>query len=199
MKVGIIGAGRIGGTLARGLTGAGHTVLVGVRGGAAFDGAEVADVPTAAAFGEAVILAVPFGGVPDLGRELGGLLAGRVVIDATNPFPDRDGKMAEDALRHGSGMATADLLPGARVAKAFNTLMWTDLGQQGGRGFAMAIAGDDAGALQAAATLVEGMGFEPVVAGGLAATRRFDSGRPAYGTPMRAPELRGALDQAGDA
>lgn len=203
MNVGIVGAGHIGGTLARQFVAAGHHVRLGARdlGAAAALAAELGpsasagSAADAAAFGEVVVVAVPYGAWPELGRALGDALAGKVVVDATNPYAARDGDLAARAAADpaGSGAFAARFVPRARVVKAFNSLSAGDLATRGGRGLGMALAGDDPAAVAAAAALVRDAGLEPVVAGPLAEARRFDAGRPAYGAPLPPAELRAAL------
>lgn len=73
----------------------------------------------AARSGEAVIVATRYGTWPHLGRTLGAILAGRLVVDVTNPYPERDGATADEALARGSGLATVAWLLGAWMVKAF--------------------------------------------------------------------------------
>lgn len=202
MKISIIGSGHIGGTLARAFARHGHEIFLAARDAAALKpladelNARTGTPVEAAAFGDPVIVATPFGAWPDLAVAIGPLLAGRTVVDATNPYPERDGPMAHAALTRGSGLATAALLPDAHVVKAFNTLFWKDLAEQGGRGFAMAMAGDDPGALATVGSLVRDAGFEPVTAGGIAEARRFDPGQPAYAKTLTPQALSEALAAA---
>lgn len=204
MKVAIIGTGNIGGTLARSLSRAGHDVVLGVRDPAKADalagatGATIASPRDAAAAGDAVIVAIPFAGWPELAGDISEAVSGKVVVDAGNPYPDRDGDMAREAVADGRGSAlsVAAWLPGAQVAKAFNTLFWRDLSDKAGQGFGMAFAADGAAARATAETLIRDAGFEPVSAGGLADSRRFDPGAPAYGSVLTPAALPAALARA---
>jgi predicted dinucleotide-binding enzyme len=137
----------------------------------------------AAAFGEAVLVSVPYGALPAVGKEVGDLLKGKVVIDTCNPFPSRDGEIAEWARKKGAGLASAELLPGARLVRAFNAVSWVRMGsvhEEPGR-VGMPIAGDDARAVELASRLVRDIGFEPVLVGGLAMGRFLMPGTPLAG------------------
>lgn len=201
MRIAIIGAGNIGGTLARLLGHAGHEIVLGVRDRdkvAALTeeiGATIASPRDAAAAGDVVIVAIPFAGWPELAENIAAAVEGKVVIDAGNPYPDRDGAMAEEAVAggRGSALAVAGWLPKARVAKAFNTLFWRDLADRAGQGLGMAYAADDSVARDITAALIREAGFVPVAAGGLADSRRFDPGAPAYGAAMPPDKLEAAL------
>jgi hypothetical protein len=204
MKIGVIGSGHIGATVGRHLVKAGHDVkfaardLVKLLPLAAELGshASTGSPREAALFGEVVIFATPYGAWPALGRDLAPLLSGKIVVDAANPYPQRDGDMARQALDGGSGLFTASYLPGARLVKAFNTLPWKILANEGGTGLAMAIAGDDEAAVQTVARLVRDAGFEPVIAGPLSEAKRLDPGAPAYAKSLSPQGLRLVLAKA---
>lgn len=206
-KIGIIGAGHIGGNLARLWVRAGHEVLLSsrhpdeLRGLAQSLGpkARVGTVREAAAFGDVVLISVPYAALPGLGRELSQELAGRIVLDTGNPYPARDGDMAVQARRKGTGVASAEFLPGVRLVRAFNAINSTDLVSQAHRKgplVAIPLAADDKEALAVAEELVRDAGFEPVVVGSLARAREFDVGTPVYTRLLTAPELRRALGLA---
>ncbi len=158
MEVGIIGAGMIGGTLARRLAERDARVALGTRRAAdprlAALPPEVARVTPAEAarFGAATIVAVPFSAWPGLMAELGPALDGRVVLDTSNAIPGRDGAEADKALASGagSGAAVAALLPRARIVKAFNTVYYATLAAGGTPPIAIPLAGDDAAAVATA-------------------------------------------------
>jgi hypothetical protein len=197
MKIGIIGAGHIGGTLGHLLSGAGHEILYGTRNPAAVS-AKAGTPAEAATFGEVVLFAGPFGAWPDFARGNSAALAGKILIDASNPYPDRDGPMAEAVVASGKGSAASvrDLLPDCRLVQAFNTIYWIDLRDQAGRAvekLAMPIAGDDAGAVATAAALARDAGFDPVVVGGLERSIELDPGSPIYAKSMTAAQVRAAL------
>ena len=199
LKIGIVGSGRVGGTLGGVWAKAGHQVMFSSRNIAhdrelaARVGANArAGTPReAVAFGEVVLVSVPYGALPDVGKEVGELLKGKVVIDTCNPFPSRDGEIAEWARKKGAGLASAELLPGARLVRAFNAVSWVRMGavhEEPGR-VGMPIAGDDARALEVASRLVRDIGFEPVLVGGLAMGRFLMPGTPLAGE-MAPAEIR---------
>jgi AAA family ATP:ADP antiporter len=204
MNIGIIGAGRIGGTLGELWVKAGHRVLLSSRHPenlkdlAARLGplARVGTPREAAAFGEVILIAVPYGALPQVGRDFAAEMRGKVVLDAANPFPGRDGPVAEEARRKGTGVASAQHLPGVRLVRAFNTIPSTvlrDEAHRAGERIAVPLAADDREALAVATRLVEAAGFEPVAVGPLARAREFDPGTPVFGRGLTARELRQRL------
>jgi 8-hydroxy-5-deazaflavin:NADPH oxidoreductase len=204
LKIGIIGAGHIGGTLAALWVQAGHEVLISSRHpdelrplaqslGAR---ARVGTPAQAAAFGPVVLISVPYGALPQVGHDLQSQLAGKIVLDTGNPYPDRDGAMALEARRKGTGVASAEFLPGVRLVRAFNAINSGDLKSEAHRSgalIAIPLAGNDPEALAVAQQLVRDAGFEPVVVGGLDRAREFDVGTRVYTQLLTAPELRRAL------
>ncbi|HVP32448.1 MAG TPA: NAD(P)-binding domain-containing protein [Steroidobacteraceae bacterium] len=204
LKIGIIGTGHIGGTLARLWVAAGHEVLVSSRhpeelkglAGSLGPKARVGTPREAAVFGDVVVVSVPYGALPQVGRELKAELAGKIVLDTCNPYPSRDGDMAVEARRLGTGVADPQFLPGTRLVRAFNAINSGDLASQAhraGEPVAIPLAGDDAQALAVAERLVRDAGFSPVVVGPLSRAREFDVGTPVYTRLMTAPQLRAAL------
>lgn len=204
VKIGIIGAGRIGGALAELWAKAGHAVLLSSRHPERLEAlaarlgplASTGYPQEAASFGEVVLIAVPYHATPQVGRDYADELRGKVVLDAGNPQPHRDGEMAHAARAKGAGLASAEFLPDVRLVRAFNTLPWTTLrneAHRAGERVAIPLASDDAEALEIAARLVRDAGFEPVVVGPLARAREFDVGAPGYGGPYTARQLRAAL------
>ena len=196
MKIGIVGSGRVGGTLGAVWARAGHAVMFSSRSLendralAAKTGpnASAGTPREAAAFGEVVMVSVPYGALPEVGRELADLIEGKVLIDTCNPFVGRDGEIAVWAREKGAGLASAELLPGARIVRAFNAIGAARMGMAHvppGR-IGMPIAGDDAQAIAVASRLVRDIGFEPVLIGGLAKGRHLMPGTPLAGE--RAPE-----------
>lgn len=202
--IGIIGSGRLGGTVGTLWAKAGHPVLFSSRNPdrlkelveAAGPNARAGTPAEAIAFGQALLLAVPYGALPQLGQELGAALSGKVVLDACNAVPARDGDVARIAAERGIGVTSAGFLPGARLVRAFNTLGARVLAEQAHRAgdpVAIPLAGDDAGALEVAAALVRDAGFEPVVAGPLSRAPDFAMGARGYGKVVPAAELRSIL------
>lgn len=204
LKIGIIGTGHIGGTLATLWVGAGHEVLMSSRHPQELQAlahslgpkAHVGTPAEAARFGEVVLMSVPYGALPQVGRELKNDLAGKIVLDTGNPYPERDGQMAVEARRKGTGVASVEYLPGVRLVRAFNAINSGDLRSEAhrkGAPIAIPLAGDDPQALQVAEQLVKDAGFAPVVVGGLAKAREFDVGTPVYTRLMTEAQLKAAL------
>jgi predicted dinucleotide-binding enzyme len=118
------------------------------------------------------------------------------VIDLTNPYPDRDGPMAEQARKEGPGVADPKYLPGAHLVRAFNSIIYTNLdslAHRAGEPAAIPVAGDDEHAVTVTSQLVRDAGFEPVMVGPLSSARLFDVGSPVYVKVMTAAELRKQL------
>ena len=204
LKIGIIGAGHIGGTLGRLWVEAGHEVLLSSRHPEELRSlaqslgprARVGTPREAARFGDVVLVSVPYGALPEVGRDLKAELAGKVVLDTGNPYPQRDGSMAVEARARGTGVASAQYLPGVRLVRAFNAINAGDLrseAHRSGEPIAIPLAGDDPPALAIAQRLVRDAGFEPVVVGPLSRAREFDVGSAVYTRLMTAPQLRQAL------
>lgn len=190
-RIGVIGSGNVGSAIGGAWVRRGHEVMFASRNLdhdkalAAKLGAKArAGTPQEAAkFGEVVLLAVPYGALPELGKTLKAELDGKVVIDACNPFPGRDGDIANWAREKGAGLASAELLPGARIVRAFNAIGAARMGsahEAPGR-IGMPIAGDDKEALAIASRLIRDVGYEPVVIGGLAMGRHLIPGTPLAG------------------
>jgi predicted dinucleotide-binding enzyme len=206
MRIGIIGGGRIGATAARLFTGAGHEVAIAnSRGPESLtelitelgDGARAATVEEAASFGDAVLVAIPFAAYRDLPADT---LADRVVIDAMNYYPSRDGNIGElDDDSTTSSELLAAHAPRARVVKAFNTVNWQvlrDRAEPGGGNdrVALFLAGDDSKAKALVSGLIEEIGFAPVDTGSLAqGGRRQQAGSTLFGEVVTESEGRGVL------
>jgi predicted dinucleotide-binding enzyme len=198
-KIGIVGSGRVGSAIGAVWVKAGHEVMFSSRNiehdqalaARLGSGARAGTPREAAAFGEVVMVSVPYGALPSVGKDLGDLLKGKVVIDTCNPFPGRDGKIAEWAREKGAGLASAELLPGARLVRAFNAIGSARMGsahQEPGR-VGMPIAGDDAQAVAVASRLIREIGYEPVLIGGLDKGRYLIPGSPLAGE-RSAEEIR---------
>jgi predicted dinucleotide-binding enzyme len=205
LRIGIIGAGHIGGTLAALWVSSGHEVMISSRHPDQLQGlarslgprAHVGTPHEAAAFGDVVVVSVPYGALPQIGRDLKSELAGKIVLDTGNPYPQRDGEMAVEARAKGTGVASAEYLPGVRLVRAFNAINSGDLRSEAhrkGAAVAIPLAGDDPQALQVAQQLVKDAGFEPVVVGPLSRAREFDVGTSVYTRLLTATELRKALN-----
>ena len=201
LKIGIIGTGRIGGALARHWAAAGHEVFVSSRNPdelrplAAEIGGQAGTACEAAAFGDVVLVSIPYAAMPQIGMDCAAELRGKIVLDTSNPVERRDGAMALEAQQKGAGVATAELLPGTRVVRAYNCIPAASLANEANREperIAIPIGGDDAEAIAVAERLVRDSGFDPVVIGDLAATRSFDLGQPLAQGVRSAAELRRA-------
>lgn len=204
LKIGIIGTGDIGGALARHWGAAGHQLVISSRHPEQLQAlakeigpnVKVGTAREAAAFGEVVLISVPYGATPQVGRDYAAELKGKVVLDTGNPYPSRDGDMAVRDRKRGTGVASAEYLPGTRLVRAFNAINAGPLAQEGFRKperIGIPLASDDAAALKIAAQLVSDAGFDPVPVGGLTRAREFDYGTPVYVRGMTATELRKAL------
>jgi predicted dinucleotide-binding enzyme len=204
LKIGVIGAGHIGGALATLWAKAGHELVISSRHPEELEGlarslgpkARTGTPREAAVFGDVVLISIPYGALPQVGRDLQRELAGKIVLDTGNPYPQRDGDMANEARRKGTGVASAEFLPGTRLVRAFNAINSNDLrseAHRAGEPVAIPLAGDDAEALAVAQRLVRDAGFEPVVVGPLSRAREFDVGTPVYTRVMTAPQLRKEL------
>lgn len=210
MKIGIIGSGNIGATAARLFARAGHEVtLSNSRGGAGLESlvaelggrARATGVEEAARFGEVVLVAVPFGKYEALPAAA---FDGKVVIDANNYYPQRDGNFAQlDGGETTSSELLASHLKGARLVKGFNTIWFEHLAQQGdarlpkGDRRAIFIAGDDEEAKREVARLVEEIGFAAVDTGSLReGGRQQQVGSPVYNKELTARAAAAVLAAA---
>src|SRR5262249_54297149 len=127
-------------------------------------------VAQAVAFGDALFFAVPYGALPQLGRDYGGAPYRQNVLHAFQSLPARDGVIADEVEREGIGITSQKYLPRTHLVRAFNTLSYTIFVREAHRPdpkLAIPIAGDDGEALAIAAGLVRDAGFEPVVVGKL--------------------------------
>jgi 8-hydroxy-5-deazaflavin:NADPH oxidoreductase len=204
MKIGFIGSGNIGGAIGELLAKAGHEVFFSSRNpdnlkplvARVGPRARAGTPKEAIAFGDVVFIGVPFSSMPQIGQDYAAALKGKIVFDAGNPNPRRDGPVAEAAVAKGAGLATAELLPGARIVRAFNQLnfkVFLSEAHRAGDRVAVPLGGDDQQALAVASRLVTEAGFEPVVVGSLAASKSFDSSQPIFLKAMTARELKAAL------
>jgi predicted dinucleotide-binding enzyme len=202
-RIGTLGAGRIGGTLGTLWLEAGYEVMFSSRNPDELKPmadklgprAKAGTVAQAIEFADAVLLAVPYGALPGIGKEHAQALAKKqVVIDACNPFPHRDGEVATWARKKGAGRATAELLPGAKLVRAFNAISWARLPDIG-KGTGMPIAGEDARAIELASQLIRAVGFEPVLVGDLEMGRHLVPGTPLAGehTPEEIRRIAASL------
>jgi hypothetical protein len=206
-KIGIVGSGHIGGNLGILLAKAGYEILYSSRHPETLNDLVTASGPKACAgtvdeaiaFGDVILLSVPLKAIPEFSVQTKDALKGKIVIDTSNPYPERDGEIGEEGRKEPGGMGTfvARLLPGARIIRAFNTVYFEDLKRtinKAGERIGIPIAGDDQEGLNAAVELVEQAGLEPVVVGSLGTSNLFDVGTAVYATSAPAKEIRGRLD-----
>jgi predicted dinucleotide-binding enzyme len=200
IKIGIIGSGNIGGTLGEFWAKAGHQVLFSSRNpenlkplvekiGAQ---ARAGTVKEAIAFGDVILIAVPYGSMAQISKDYAKDLAGKIVMDTGNAVLARDGELGKEAREKGVGLTTQRLLPGARVVRAFNTLgvgrLRSNVNRAEGR-IGIPMAGDDQEALKVASQLVRDAGFDPAVLGGMDRSRLFEQTNPLYGQIISAQEM----------
>jgi len=204
MRIGIIGSGRQGGALGLQWAKAGHEVLFSSRNpgnlkdlvAKAGPKARAGTPAEAAKFGDVILIAVPYGELPNVARDNVAFMKGKIVIDVGNPRVDRDGPMAAEALKKGTGIASAEYLPGVRLVRALNALSFVQVerdAHRAGEKLGIPVAGDDKQAVDTVVQLVTDAGFDPVVVGGLARAREFDAGTPVYVKGLTAAQLKTAL------
>ena len=167
MKCAIIGKGNVGTAIGNGLIRAGHEVRYGHRG-------TMEPVHEAAAWGEVVLLAVPYTGVKDAVQSIGSAADGKTLIDVTNALTPA----MDLAIGHSTSAAEElqKMLPRAHVVKAFNTVFAQNQGsgRVGTEQLTAFIAGDDPGARKTALQLAGDIGFDPVDVGGLKSARYLE-------------------------
>lgn len=205
LRIGVVGSGRIGSTLGGLWVKAGHEVMFSDRDAEQAKkvanelgkGARTGTPEEAVAFGDAVLIAVPYGALPAVARQVGAQLAGKVVIDPNNPVPARDGELGAQAKAKGAAVSTAAILPGARLVRSFNSWGYMVMAREANRPaprMGMPVAADDPRALEVGLALVRDAGFDPVPAGSLAASKAYDLGSSVSGRVLTADELRQALN-----
>jgi hypothetical protein len=206
MKIGVIGSGRIGSTLGGLWAKAGHEVMFSDRdpeqAKRAAEGAggrsRTGSVEQAVAFGDVVLIAVPYKALPEIQKQVGAQLKGKVLVDPNNPLPARDGDMAVPAQAKGAAVSTAAMFPGARLVRSFNSWGYALMAREANRPaprMALPVAADDPATLKIGLQLVDDAGFDPVDAGSLAASKVYDLGSALSGRVLTAPELKQALQQ----
>jgi 8-hydroxy-5-deazaflavin:NADPH oxidoreductase len=195
MRIGVLGAGKIGGTLARKWLDAGHEVLVSSRHPEEVKALPAGELREAAGFGDVVLLAVPWAAVTETADLASTAVAGRILIDATNAFgPDGPLDMGEG----GSSRVVAERFLGTRLVKCFNTAVWTRLRDEGRlpgdpERLAVFVAGDDDTAKDTVAALASDAGFDAVDAGSLRDGRRLEPDGPVFNVPLTAAQARQRL------
>jgi predicted dinucleotide-binding enzyme len=203
-RIGIIGSGNIGGTIGGLWVKKGHSVFFSSRHPDELKDmvaklgslAQAGTVERAVAFGDVLFIAVPYGAIPQIGKDYSAAMKGKVMLDACNAVSSRDGAVADEVEQNGIGVTTQRYFPGVRIVRAFNTMSYMVFAREANRPdpkLAIPIAGDDPQALQIAASLVRDAGFDPVTVGTLADARRFQRGQAGYGQQVTAAELKQKL------
>lgn len=206
VKIGVIGSGRLGGAVGTLFAKAGHPVLFSSRhpeelkplAEQAGPNARTGTVADAVAFGDVILIAVPYSAMPELSRDYGKAMSGKLILDATNPVISRDGEPAKAAQEKGVGEFSAAYFPNAKLVRAFNSFgagTFTRESNRSGEKYGVPIAGDDPAAMRTAAQLVRDAGFEPVEVP-LARAREFAPPGPLFTRAMPASDLRKALGVA---
>lgn len=207
MRIGIIGAGFIGRAVAQLAIAAGHSVMLSNSRGpqtmssvlSGIAGSQIGTVEAAAGFGDVVLVAIPLEHYASLPAQW---LAGKIVLDANNYYPERDGHIdALDRFETTTSRLLAEHLAGATVVKVFNAILAGDLLEHGRPSGAadrraLPIAADDAEAKVRVVQLLDELGFDAVDGGGLDDSWRFERAKPAYCKPLDKQGLQAALAAA---
>jgi predicted dinucleotide-binding enzyme len=202
--IGTVGAGHIGSTIGGLWVKNGHKVLFSSRHPEELRDlvaglgplAQAGTVEQAIAFGDVVLLTVPYGALPQIGRDYATQLKGKIVLDTCNAVAARDGAVADEVEANGIGVTSQKYLPGTRLVRAFSSISYKIFASEANRPdpkLAVPIAGDDQDAVRIAASLVRDAGFDPVVVGKLADARLFQRGGPGWLQQLSANELKQKL------
>ena len=216
MEIGIVGSGMVGGAVGKLWAKAGHRVFFSSRHPTQLDGlvadvgpnAQCGNVDEAIAFGEVLLVSIPYNALAAFGENYRSQLAGKIVMETGNPYFQRDGNLAGEILdsRLGTGHWSARFLPGTRLVRAYNSVWDRTLVNEAHRTpqslnitrdvvmrVGVPLASDDAEAMEIVAGLVRDSGFDPVCVGPLSRAREFDIGMPVFNTNMSGIEIRQAL------
>jgi predicted dinucleotide-binding enzyme len=207
MRIGVIGAGWLGGTVGARWVKAGHEVLFSTRHPERLQNlptelganASVGSVADAAAFGPVVLIATPFAAMAAIGHDHRQALQGKIVLDATNSWPSES--LAGETAKNGVGLTSARLLAGTQLVRAFSAVDATavEASAAGSRErLAVPLAGDDREAIDVAVQLVRDAGCDPLVVGDLAAGRGFERHGPGFRANTTLPKLRQLLELPGN-
>lgn len=203
-KIGVIGAGALGGAVGRVLVKAGYEVKFSSRHPEEVAAmvrelgprASVGTPREAAEFGSVLLFAVPYEALPQLGRDLKDDISGKIVLDACNVSSKTDSSLVQEVEADGAGPTSAKLLSDTRLVRAFSAVDATQVEasfKNEREKLGVPLAGDDAEAVQIAAQLVRDAGCEPVIVGNLAACKSFDRDGPGWRANTTAPNLRHLL------
>ena len=207
-KVGIIGSGNIGGNLGLHLAKAGYEVMFSSRhpeqlkelADRAGSNASTGAIMEAAQFGDIIVISIPFWAMEDLSEEIQGYVEDKLIIDTTNPYPERDGGMAQQVRDSSKGSTefVSDLFPSSYVTKAFNTIYYKYLINEAfkpeGERFALPYSGNDDRAVEALASLIDDIGFGGVYVGKLSESKVTDPDQPLYNKQMSVEEAKNFLE-----
>lgn len=203
LKIGIIGAGWMGGTVGRVWVKAGYEVMFSSRHPDELhpmveplgENAHVGTPRQAASFGEVIFLATPYGAIPQISHDFKSELTGKIILDATNASGGQ-GKIFDEAAKHGMAITNEKYFAGAHLVRAFSSV-WANAVESSAAGngdkLAVPIASNDPTALEVAAKLVRAAGCEPVIAGDLSRAYLFEQGGPAVSVNTDVTEMRHLL------
>lgn len=196
LKIGIIGAGNVGGALGQVWAHAGHKVMFADR-DPAISSARAKDNPGAAAgttaeaiaFADVVAVMIPYGAWPDFAKEYGAALKSKIVFEATNPNPERDGEAGKTGLAKGGALYIQELLPGVKLVRGMSTIPAALMSSEAGRPapkLGIPVMSNDPAAKRVGIQLVGDAGFDPVDAGPLSNAGKFATGGPGAGAKTAA-------------
>jgi hypothetical protein len=202
-KIGVVGSGKLGGTVGGLWAKAGYQVMFSSRHPDELKGlvaglganARAGTVEEAVKFGDVILVAVPYAALPQVGRDNAAALKGKVVLDSCNPIAARDGDIVKEALENGVGETSVKYLPGTRLVRAFNSFgsgTFASEAHRAGEPIGVPIASDDSEALKVAMKLVRDAGFEPVAVP-LARAREFAPPGPLFRQALPVSELKARL------
>lgn len=209
MKIGVIGSGNIGGSLGKHWAKAGHEVLFTSRHPEQLNqlvkeaGGKAKAVSLDKAWeanADVYLLAVPFKAIDELAEMYAGEYGNKVIIDATNPYPERDGQMAQDVRdsNRNASEYTAMKFGTAKTAKAFNTIYAEHLKDRAFRDtdkLAIPFAAQDEDSKKVTQQLIEDIGFEAVYIGGLEDTHIMDPEQKIYGKSTNRKHLEEIMNK----
>lgn len=208
MKIGIIGSGNIGGNLGKHWAKAGHDVLFSSRhpaelnslvkeAGENAQAQSVTDVFEADA--DVYLLAMPFKAIDKIAELYAGEYGNKVIIDATNPYPERDGEMAQEVrdANYNASEYTAMKFATAKTVKAFNTIRAEHLRDYAFRDnekLTIPYAAQDLESRNIAKQLIKDIGFDTLFIGGLSDTKIMDPEQELYGKSLTKAFLKALVD-----
>ena len=204
MKIGIIGSGHIGGNFGLLVAQAGHQVFFSSRHPEKLETlvketgreAQAGSIEAAARFGEVIVISIPYQGLPEVANQVKELVAGKIIIDTCNPYPGRDGKMAEEVRNDPNRretQLTLDLFPDSKVVKALNTIYFENLRnysyKPAGQRIGLPVAGNDPEAKETVKKLLDEIGFSAVDIGTIDESGLMEVDRELYNILMSPAEI----------